>query len=623
MNDSPALLRTLIDAIPDLVWLKVAEGVYLDCNARFERFFGASKGAILGKTDYDFVSRELADFFREHDHLAMAAGHPTVNEEEITFADDGHREFIETIKTPIRGPDGKPVGVLGIGRDITERKGVADRLRVSEQKFHQAFHTAPLLASLSRLHDGMIIDVNERYCQILGFDREEVLGRTSTDLGIFSPGERARLLSHLGATRSVQNLEIMAQSKSGRSIPCLFSAEVINVGEETLLLVMALDLRERKTAEQLQRSLDAELYQVQKMDSLGSLAGGVAHDMNNVLAAIQAVTETLRARHAADPDLAKSLGIIEKAATRGRDLVKGLTHFARKDLREPEILDLNNLVREEMDLLSRTTLQKVSLVMDLEAPLGSVLGERSMLASALMNLCVNALDAMPEGGALTLRTRNRPDGQVTLSVVDSGEGMPPGVATRAMEPFFTTKPMGKGTGLGLSMAYTIAKTHGGNLTIQSEPGMGTTVSLCLPATGDLGRPRSPAAPEPPLSGTWKILLVDDDELILAAMPALIEAQGHRVTTASGGPEALTLLASGAQVDLVVLDLNMPGMNGTETLRHLREIRPDLPVILATGFLDERTRDLMVAEGKVWSLFKPYTMAQLLQKFREIAARLDG
>jgi PAS domain S-box-containing protein len=623
LNDGPRLLRTLIDAIPDLVWLKDAEGVYLDCNARFERFFGASKGAILGKTDYDFVSRELADFFREHDRLAMSAGHPTVNEEEITFADDGHHEFIETIKTPILGPDGKPVGVLGIGRDITERKGVADRLRVSEQKFHQAFHTAPLLASLSRLHDGMIIDVNERYCQILGFDREEVLGRTSVDLGIFSPGERARLLGHLGATRSVQNLEIMAQDKSGRSIPCLFSAEVITVGEETLLLVMALDLRERKTAEQLQRSLDAELYQVQKMDSLGSLAGGVAHDMNNVLAAIQAVTETLRASHAADPDLTKSLGIIEKAATRGRDLVKGLTHFARKELREPEILDLNSLVREEMDLLSRTTLQKVNLVMELEDPLGAVLGERSMLASALMNLCVNAVDAMPGGGALTLRTQNRPDGQVTLSVVDSGEGMPPGVVTRAMEPFFTTKPMGKGTGLGLSMAYTIAKTHGGNLTIQSEPGLGTTVTLWLPAAGALGRPGSPAEPEPPLPDAWKILLVDDDELILAAMPALIEAQGHRVTTARGGPEALALLASGAQVDLVVLDLNMPGMNGTETLRNLREIRPDLPVILATGFLDDRTRDLLAAEGKVWSLFKPYAMAQLLQKIREIAARLDG
>ena len=613
---SSALLRTLIDTIPDLVWLKDAAGRYLECNSRFERYFGAAKADIVGRSDDDFVAPELANFFREHDRRAMAAGGPTMNEEEITFADDGHRESLETLKTPILDADGQLLGVLGIGRDITRRKLTEERLRVSEEKFHQIFHAAPLLASLSSREDGLIIDVNERYCQALEYTRDQVVGRTSLELGIFSAGERALLLANLAATNSVQNLELTAHTRTGRAIPCLFSAQAIRVGSEFMLVVMGLDISERKRAEATRRQLDAELHQVQKLDSLGSLAGGVAHDMNNVLAAIQAVTETLRDKHLGDADLCRALGIIDKASTRGRDLVRGLTNFARKDLREPEPLDLNALVREEMELLSRTTLQKVRLVMDLEQPLRPVLGERGTLGSALMNLCVNAIDAMPGGGTLTLRTRNLADGMVAVAVEDSGEGMAPAVLTRAMEPFFTTKPLGKGTGLGLSMAYTTAKTHGGNLALQSEPGKGTTVVLRLPALAGSPQAGEPAPADPLGTGSRRILLVDDDELILAAMPAMIEAQGHRVVTASGGPAALALLAAGAQVDLVVLDLNMPGMNGAETLRTLRRTWPGLPVILATGFLDDQTCDLLRGDPRTLSLLKPYSMVQLLRKFQE-------
>ncbi len=615
---SAALLRTLIDTIPDLVWLKDPRGVYLECNPRFERFFGAPKEAILGRTDYDFLDRELADFFTARDRLAMAAGRPTMNEEEVTFADDGHRESLETIKTPILGADGELLGVLGIGRDITGRKLAEDRLRISEEKFHQSFHTAPLLASLSRCEDGRLMEVNEGYCEALEYTREQVIGRTSLELGILRSEDRARLLATLEATGRVQNLELTAWTRTGRPIPCLFSAQAVQVGPEVLLLVMGLDISERKLAEEIQRKLDAELHQVQKLDSLGSLAGGIAHDMNNVLAAIQAVTETLKGRHGDDPALFKSLNVIEKASVRGRDLVCGLTNFARKDLREPEILDLNALVREEMELLSRTTLQKVGLVMDLDEPLRPVLGERGTLASVLMNLCVNAIDAMPDGGSLALRTRNQPDRQVALAVTDSGQGMAPEVLARAMEPFFTTKAIGKGTGLGLSMAYTAAKTHGGSLGLESRPGQGTTVTLRLPALDGNPQAGAPALAAPARTESRRVLLVDDDELILDAMPAMIEAQGHRVLTASGGQAALAILAAGAPVDLVVLDLNMPGMNGAETLRLLRRTRPELPVILATGFLDDLTGEALRLDRRTFSLLKPYTMGQLLQKFREIA-----
>ena len=613
---SASLLRSLLDTLPDLVWVKDLDGTYLECNARFERFFGARKEAILGRTDYDFVDRAQADFFRDQDRKAIAAGGPSRNEEEITFKDDGHRESLETIKTPILGPEGQLLGVLGIGRDITARKRAEEQIRVSEERYHQAFHNSPLLASLSRMEDGLIIEVNDRYCQTLGFAREEVLGRTSLELGIFQPEVRGRMIDALKDTGSVQNLELAVRSRDGLTIPCLFFAESYQAGGDRLLLVMALDIRERKKAEELQRKLDLEMLQMQKLDSLGSLASGVAHDLNNVLAAVQAVTGTLGEHHAGDADLVRRLGLIDRACARGRDLVKGLTHFARKDLREPEIMDLNAVVAEEMELLSRTTLQKVRLVMDLEEHLPGVMGERGTLASALLNLCVNAVDAMPGGGTLTVRTHTD-GGWVVVQVEDTGEGMPEAVRARAMEPFFTTKPVGRGTGMGLSMAYATLKAHGGTLAIRSAPGQGTLLTLRLPAASGAMAPSAAPEAEPRPAQTRRILLVDDDALIQATVPDLVETLGHRVTTVADGREALARLASGEDFDLVILDLNMPGLNGAETLMGIRRIRPRLPVLLATGFLDEATARLVKADGLALSILKPFSRANLGQKLLEI------
>jgi len=614
-----AFLRTLLDTLPDLVWLKDPDGVYLECNQRFARFFGAPKEEILGRTDYDFVDRGQADFFRAQDRLALATGGPAVNEEEITFREDGHREYLETIKTTILGPDGRILGVLGIGRDITARKRAEDGMRVSEEKYHQAFHNSPLLSSLSRMEDGRVLEVNDRYCQALGFTREEVLGRTSEELGILAPEVRARMIAALEATRSVRNLELPVGTRDGHTFPCLFFAEAFQVGSEQLLLVMALDNRERHAAEDLQRKLDAELHQMQKLDSLGSLASGVAHDMNNVLGAIQALTETVAGRVEGDAFLSGRLGLIVRACARGRDLVKGLTHFARKDLREPESLDLNAMVAEEMELLSRTTLQKVHLVMDLEKNLPRVTGEGGTLSSALMNLCVNAVDAMPGGGTLTLRTRAVPPDTVEVQVEDTGEGMSAPVLARALEPFYTTKPIGKGTGMGLSMAYATLKAHGGNLTIRSAPGQGTRVTLTLPA-GPAHAGAAPVPdPEPPPAGPLRILLVDDDPLILSTIPDLIEALGHPVATASSGQAALDRIASADDLDLVILDLNMPGMNGVDTLKGLRQLRPRLPVLMATGFLDEETGEILLRDGRALSILKPFSKAHLGRKITEIGS----
>ena len=377
---------------------------------------------------------------------------------------------------------------------------------------------------------------------------------------------------------------------------------------------------ERQRGMEERKRLEAELQHAQKLESLGSLAGGVAHDMNNVLGAIHAVTQTLKASHGADARLMHALATIERASMRGRDLVKGLSDFARKDLREACPLDLNELVRQESALLSHTLLQKVRLEVALEEPLPLILGEVGALGSALMNLCVNAVDAMPEGGVLAIRTRTLPEAMVELTVEDTGNGMEPAVLERAMEPFFTTKPYGKGTGLGLSMVYSTLKAHGGSMVLKSTPGLGTQVQLRLPALPGAMRPAVCAEPEPGPGGPLRILLVDDEELIREAAPELLEVLGHEVTALASGPEGLAWLDAGGGADVVVLDVNMPEMSGVETLRRLRLRWPELPVILATGYLSPEVKAAVNGDPWTLSLAKPYSLEEIRLKLVQSSGR---
>jgi PAS domain S-box-containing protein len=375
--------------------------------------------------------------------------------------------------------------------------------------------------------------------------------------------------------------------------------------------VAVLDVSARKRAEDDRRRFEADLHHAQRLESLGSLSAGIAHDINNVLAAIYAVVETQSHKAAQDPDLLNALDLIARATKRGRNLVGGLTAFSRKDLLEPEPTDLNALVNQEVDLLQRSTFQMIEFSLDLEEPAPFVLAERNRLAAALMNLCVNAIDAMPDGGRLTLRTGRIPGAAVILTVEDSGLGMPPEVLHRAMDPFFTTKPFGKGTGLGLSTTYSTAKSHGGSLLIDSTPGKGTRVTLQLPEI-PAERLAMPPEEQPSghSSGAMSILLVDDDELIRASIPAMVESLGHHVESVASGEEALGWIACHPAVELVILDQNMPGMCGIETLRMLRMNLPQLPVLLATGNVDALPGSMLANDPWVRVIGKPFSLIEL-------------
>ena len=392
-------------------------------------------------------------------------------------------------------------------------------------------------------------------------------------------------------------------------------------GKAIGVLGVSRDVSERTRLQAEHDQLEGQMRQMEKMECLGTLAGGVAHDMNNVLGAILGLASVHQHRAEPHSALARDMNTVAKACQRGSALVKGLLGFARKGLAEERDLNLNEVVREEVALLERTTLQRVRLVTDLAGDLRPMAGDPSALSHALMNLCVNAVDAMPEGGTLTLRTRNEGEDRVILEVADSGWGMTAEVLAKAMDPFFTTKARGKGTGLGLAIVFTTVKTHRGTLDIRSEPGAGTCITLRFPA-----REQGPEAAEPPIDHKFqraarplKVLVVDDDDLIREAVQEILEEMGHLATIAPGGEAALLELEAGLEPDVVILDLNMPGMNGTRALPLLRSLCPGVPVLLATGGLDDRALELVASYPGVTLLAKPFSIRDLQRKLEKAAA----
>ena len=501
--------------------------------------------------------------------------------------------------------------LLVLALDITERKRAEETLRASEARFRTLTEQAPIPLFVQQ--DDRYVYCNPAAVRLLrAGDERAVLGRLSLD--IVHPEDRERVGAII-QTRGQEGSKAGKHSErfialDGESVEVEVMGIPISLGERPAMLVFAEDVTERNRAETLRRTLEQELNRTQKLQSLGSLAGGVAHDMNNVLGAIMNLASLHRDRAPEGSTLRQSMDTITKACLRGGAMVKGLLGFAREGLVEEKSLDLNDLVREEVALLERTTLQKVRLETELATDLQPVKGDPSALAHALMNLCVNAVDAMPEGGTLRLRTRNGDLGTVLLQVADTGCGMPREVLEKALDPFFTTKPQGKGTGLGLSIVYGTVKAHRGQFRLRSAPGEGTTAEIQLPACSVSPEVQDRLEGPSQAHRPRQVLVVDDDDLIQETTSLLLGALGHQATVVGTGEAALKLLEGEAVFDVVILDLNMPGLGGARTLERLRALRPGLPVLLATGRADKQAIELAQAVPLVTLLAKPFSMEEL-------------
>ena len=476
---------------------------------------------------------------------------------------------------------------------LAEREALA--LRQSEEQFRTLYRRTPLpLHSLNA--EGIIEHVSDAWLALMGYPREEVVGRPLIN---FMTEESARRrmqedMPKLLAAGELKETAYRVVTKSGDIRDVLLSATVERdaAGNVASIVGGLVDVTERKRAEEA-------LRQAQKIEAVGQLTGGVAHDFNNLLAVVLGNLELLRKRLPDDPKLAQMVDHAMQAGQRGAALTQRMLAFARRQDLKPEPVDVPNLVRGITDLLQRSVgpMVRIETRFSLDLPPAQV--DANQLELALLNLAVNARDAMPEGGLITIGAREKALGPnhasglaagryVVVAVTDTGQGMDEATLARAMEPFFTTKGVGQGTGLGLPMVHGLAAQSGGRLMLRSRPGHGTTAEIWLPV--GQAQPRAVEAardtirPEKAVE-RLSVLVVDDEPLVLVNAAAMLKDLGHWVMEAASGQQALDLLRNGSPVDLVITDQAMPGMTGVQLAGRIRTEWPDLPVLLATGYAD--------------------------------------
>ena len=500
--------------------------------------------------------------------------------------------------------------------DITKRKAAEQALQKSEQFLRKAQAAGGVGCFSMEINLG-IWEISETFDGIFGIGPEyprDVAGwldLVSPDLREFHRQQLLDLIQNKGKF-DLQFRILRKQDGQMRWVSGQGNLECDAEGQTNLLVGTFQDITERWQAESDKLKLQEQLLQAQKMESLGLLAGGIAHDINNVLGAILGLASAHIGTLPQGSSLRQALDTICKATERGARMLKNLLSFARQAPAEERGLDLNEIIQEVIHLLECTTLSRVSLEIDLGPSLRPMLGDASALTHAFMNLCINAVDAMPDSGTLSLRTRNVDWDWIEVVVKDTGTGMSKEVQEKAMDPFYTTKPEGKGTGLGLFLVFSTVKAHRGRMTLQSELGVGTCVTLRFPASeASLGNKEPSAAEAAPVPRRpLQVLLVDDDDLMLTSICSVLEKLGHASISARSGEAALAQLEAGLRPDLVILDMNMPGLGGAGTLPLLRALRPDLPVLLSSGRIDQSILTLAASYPRVSLLPKPFGLREL-------------
>jgi PAS domain S-box-containing protein len=641
-RESEARLRLLSRATREAVWdLDLTTGRVWRGEG-FQALFGYSPEAI--EPAYDW----WADRIHPDDRARVLAEVPAPEpggarqwsfEYRFRRADGSYADVLDQ-GFFLADAAGRPTRALGSMRDVSDLKAAEAALRESRDR---------LEVILQGVADGILVldpagrvtYANATAARIIGFPSPEALVATPPDEllrraeffdegGRPLPPERLPAFRVLGGEPEAEELIHWRDLATRADRWGYFRALPVRGldGRPRLVVLIAHDVTER-------RRLEEQVRQAQKMDAVGRLAGGVAHDFNNLLTAIAGFGTLARdGLGPADPNR-PFLDEILKAARRAADLTGQLLAFGRRQLLTLKDLDLNALVRDAELLFGRLVGERVRLVTDLAPDLGPVRADPGRLEQVLLNLVVNARDAMPGGGTLTVTTANvtldaarkhldvGPGPYVLLTVADTGVGMDPATAARVFEPFFTTKPVGKGTGLGLATAYGIIKQSGGHIDVETAPSRGSTFRVYLPRPDPAGAAAAarPTPPAPPPAPAATLLVVEDDAMVRSLTRLALEQRGYRVLVAAGGPDALRLAgAHEGPIDLLVTDVVMPGMGGREVAERLAAARPGLRVLFLSGYIDDAALRQQVAGAEVGFLQKPFTPTALAREVRQALDR---
>ncbi len=619
--------RLLVHAVTDYaIYMLDPAGFVASWNPGAEKLKGYAAAQIIG--------RHFSCFYVEADReaglpdlaLATALREGKFEQEGWRLRRDGARFWASVLIEPIRGDSGALLGFAKVTRDLSERHAWEAKLRRSEEQFRRLVQAVTDYAIFMLDPEGHVVSWNSGAERIKGYAPEAIIG--SHISRFYTPQDQERGEPKRGLETAAREGRFESEGWRLRHDGARFWAHVVIdriVDENGRLLGFAKvtrDITERRQAERTLEETREALFQSQKMEAIGQLTGGIAHDFNNLLMAVLGSLELVRMRLPADPGITPLLNNAILGAQRGAALTRRMLAFARRQKLHAEPIDIKALVVGMVDLLQRSLGALITVETQFPADLGEIEADANQLELALLNLVVNARDAMPEGGRIVIAARAEPIGRdhgsglapghyVCLSVTDRGEGMDQATLERAVEPFFTTKDIGKGTGLGLSMVHGLTQQLGGRLILKSRKGEGTRAELWLPMAGAGTAPGTAleTSPLPPAAAAPRplfVLAVDDDDLVLLNTTMMLKNLGHAVLEASCGQEALRLIEHEAAIDLVIADQGMPKMNGLQLAETIRAARPNLPIILTSGFAGLPP----VGAADLPKLAKPYTQGDL-------------
>ena len=625
-----ALLENTIESIGDSVLVTDERGKIVVANAAAKRLLEIVPGDGMTRTLRYFYPDGVTPMPASNLALVRALGGESVDDQEFIVVPEAPCVAANIVANarPLRDESGTLHGAVTVLRNVTEQKRAHQSLVDSEQMAQAIINTA-IDAFIQMDESGIILDWSPHAEAMLGWSRSEAVGASADDLIVPELQRDAnnhwvsKFLYDVGSGAKGWRFEAPLLHRDGSEIFTEMSLTELRRGEGHIINAFIRDITQKRAAEE-------QLIQAQKMESVGQLTGGIAHDFNNMLTVITGTIEILAEAVKDEPHLARIVTLISEAADRGTELTANLLAFARKQPLQPVEIDVNALVNEVGRLLSPTLGRQIEIKTALGGDVWPALVDPGQLSSALVNLAINARDAMPDGGTLTFATSNitlggrvasadgvdRPDLYVVVEVTDTGTGVPEAIRDKIFDPFFSTKETGQGTGLGLSMVFGFAKQSGGNIEVDSEEGRGTTFRLYLPkADGDASQ--LPLEDDlQPTGGTETILCVEDDASVRANVTTQLESLGYTVITASNAAEALAIVDGGAEFDLLFTDIVMRGkMNGKQLAERMRLRWPSLRVLLTSGYTDHT----IIRDGRLvpdfFFLPKPYRRPQLARMLR--------
>ncbi|PKK89383.1 MAG: hypothetical protein CVV64_14690 [Candidatus Wallbacteria bacterium HGW-Wallbacteria-1] len=631
--DQQQKYKILFEAANDAIILMDSDRI-LSCNNKAAEIFGRLKDDIRG--------RLIDDFFPEFqpDHTPSRESARKL----IAQAYSGESLFFEWIHTRADGtefpaevslqslPTNDGTLLMAIIRDITTRKKAEMEIQRREELFRMVFENSPFGICFNDLESGQYLKVNPAFTKITGYEPSEVIGKVYSEIlgsadipesvlkaEVVKAREKSESVIRVLKEKGVVNLEEGTFfKKDGNMHYTLFTSVIVPFDGRDAILSLTVDVTERKI-------LSEQLKQAGKMDVLGQLAGGIAHDFNNMLAAILGNGELLALDLPDVPELRASMNIILEGARRAADLTQKLLAFSRKGKVVSTSINIHDSINSTVALLERSIDRKITLVKNFKASEGMVSGDPTLLQNAFLNLAINARDAMPDGGTITFSTDNisgfssiikqknlksAASSYLVITISDTGTGIPEKLLSRIFEPFFTTKAEGAGTGLGLAAVYGTVMEHMGEITVDSEPGKGTTFTIYLPNAGEKAE-NSVESIDEPLRGSGRILVVDDESIIRSTTHSMLSMLGYEVILAEDGEMALEIVErANAPFDAILIDMVMPKLSGREVLEGIRKFAPDARIIMTSGFDREDHMIELRRLGADAFLQKPYRLSKL-------------